>query len=56
MAFVPQLGDDLEKTKDELTRTKKLLATKDHAARPNKPSLFSGKSGTIEAWRSHMDA
>jgi len=56
MAFVQQLGDDLEKTKDELTRTKNLLATKDRAAKPNKPSLFSGKSGTIEAWCSHMDA
>jgi len=56
MAFVQQLGDDLEKTKDELTRTKTLLATKDRAAKPNKPSLFSGNSGTIEAWCSHMDA
>ena len=50
MAFVQQLGDDFEKTKDELTRTKHLLATKDRAAKPNKPSLFSGKYGTIEAW------
>jgi len=56
MAFVQQLGDDLEKTKDELTRTKYLLATKDRAAKPNMPSLFSCKSGTIEAWCSHMDA
>jgi len=56
MAFVQQLGDDLEKTKDELSRTKTFLATKDRAAKPNKPSLFFGKSGTIEAWCSHMDA
>ena len=56
MAFVQHLGDGLEKTKDELTRTKHLLATKDHAAKPHKPSLFFGKSGTIEAWCSHMDA
>jgi len=56
MAFVQQLGDDLENTKEELTRTKTLLATKHRAAKPNKPSLFSGKSGTIEAWCSHMDA
>lgn len=26
------------------------------AARPNKPALFSGKPGTIEAWSSHMDS
>ena len=56
MSFVQQLGDDLEKTKDELTRTKHFLATKDRAAKPNKPSLFSGKSGAIDAWCSHMDA
>jgi len=55
-AFVQQLGDDLKNTKDELARTQNLLATKDRAARPNKPSLFPGKSGTIEAWCSHMDA
>jgi len=56
MAFVQQLGDDLEKTKDELSRTNHLLATRERAAKPNKPSLFSGKSGTIEAWCSRMDA
>jgi len=56
MAFLQELGDDLEKTKDELARTKNSLATKDSAAKPNRPSLFSGKSGTIEAWCWHMDA
>lgn len=25
-------------------------------ARPNKPALFSGKPGTVEAWCSHMDS
>jgi len=56
MAFMQQLGDDLQKSKDELTRTKHLLATKDRAAKPNRPSLFSGKSGSIEAWCSYMHA
>jgi len=32
MAFVEQLGDDLEKTKDESMPTKHLLASKDRAA------------------------
>jgi len=56
VVLVQKLGDDLEKKKDELTRTKYLLATKDRAPKPNKPSLFSGKLGTIEAWCSHVDA
>jgi len=61
--FVTSLGEEVQKYKDELQQTKNLLAASNarsslssRTAKPNKPSLFSGKIGTIEAWCSHMDA
>lgn len=60
-AFVAQMGRELESQKIELAETKtQLVKAKAKAestgARPNKPTPFSGKPGTIEAWCSHMDS
>lgn len=64
LAFVSQMSAELEAHKVELADAKKQLSdAKAKAssggattARPNKPALFSGKPGTIEAWCSHMDS
>lgn len=63
-AFVSQMSDELKSHKVELAETKKQLSDANTKignggpanARPNKPAVFSGKSGTIEAWCSHMDS
>lgn len=63
-AFVAQISAELEAHKVELADAKEQLSdAKANAttggtatARPNKPALFSGKPGTVEAWCSHMDS
>eukprot|EP00170_Pyropia_yezoensis_P001257 contig_5590_g1261 len=62
-AFFAQMNRELESKKIELAETKSQLveaktkaAAGSTAARPNKPSPFSGKPGTVEAWCSHMDS
>lgn len=63
-AYVQTLGDEIKSCKAELEETKEQLAVARNqaalagsiAAKPNKPTLFSGKPGTVEAWCSHMDS
>lgn len=62
-AFVAQMSRELKSQKIELAETKSQLveakakaAAGSTAARPNRPSPFSGKPGTVQAWCSHMDS
>lgn len=62
--YVQTLGTQIENYQVELDETKRQLAaaraqlsgTGPNSAKPNKPSLFSGKVGTIDSWCAHMDS
>lgn len=48
---------ELTDTRQQLAETKMKVARENATpARPNKPGLFSGQPGSIEAWCSHIDS
>lgn len=53
--YVEKLGQEIEQLQHELTATKAQLPASDKP-KLNKPTTFSGRPGTVDAWVSHMDA
>jgi len=53
--YVQSLLSDTERLKEQLAATQQQVGRSSGGPKPNKPTTFSGKPGTVDAWVSHMD-